>query len=94
MIIVAGEIHLKPGQRDAFLQAARAAIEMARAAEGCLDFAVSADTVEADRVNIFERWASVEALEAFRGSGMDDGQMAMIARGSVRRYRAEDAGAA
>ena len=94
MIIVAGEIRLKPGQRQAFLDLARDAIAQARAADGCLDFAVSADAVEADRVNIFERWRSVEALDGFRGSGMDDGQIAMIARASVRRYAAEDAGPA
>ena len=94
MIIVAGSIRIKPGQREAFLGLARGAIEEARAAEGCLDFAVSADVVDPDRVNIFERWQSVEALEGFRGSGMDDGQIAMIAGGSVRRYTAEDAGPA
>ncbi|MDB5468887.1 MAG: hypothetical protein JWR84_447 [Caulobacter sp.] len=94
MIIVAGEIHLKPGQREDFLDLARDAIEKARAAEGCLDFAVSADAIEADRVNIFERWRSIETLEGFRGSGMDDGQIAMIARASVRRYAAEDVGSA
>lgn len=94
MIIVAGEIRLKPGQRQAFLDLARDAIEQARAAQGCLDFAVSADTADPDRVNIFERWQSVEALEGFRGSGMDDAQIAMIAGASVRRYTAEDAGSA
>jgi quinol monooxygenase YgiN len=94
MIIVAGSIHIKPGQRQAFLDLAGSAVEEARAAEGCLDFAVSADVADPDRVNIFERWQSVEALEGFRGSGMDEAQIAMIARGSVRRYAAEDIGSA
>lgn len=94
MIIVAGSIRIKPGQRQAFLDLGRSAVEEARAAEGCLDFAVSADVADPDRVNIFERWQSVEALEGFRGSGMDDGQIAMIAGASVRRYTAEDAGSA
>lgn len=94
MIIVAGSIHITPGQRQAFLDLAGGAVEEARAAEGCLDFAVSADVADPDRVNIFERWQSVEALEGFRGSGMDETQIAMIARGSVRRYAAEDIGSA
>ncbi len=94
MIVVAGSIHIKPGQRQAFLDLARSAVEEARTAEGCLDFAVSADVADPDRVNIFERWQSVEALEGFRGSGMDEDQIAMIARGSVRRYAAEDIGSA
>ncbi|MBX3480327.1 MAG: antibiotic biosynthesis monooxygenase [Caulobacter sp.] len=66
----------------------------ARAAEGCLDFAVSEDPVEPDRVNVFERWESAEALEGNRGSGMDQAQIAMIAGASVRRYSAEDIGSA
>lgn len=94
MIIVAGSLQLKPGQRQAFLDLSRDAVEQARAADGCLDFAVSADAVDPHRVNIFERWQSVEALEGFRGSGMDDGQIAMIAGATVRRYTAEDAGSA
>ena len=94
MIIVAGSIRIKPGQRDVFLLLSSAAVAQARAADGCLDFAVSADIVDPDRVNILERWQSVEALEGFRGSGMDDAQMEMIAGGSVRRYAAEDVGSA
>ena len=53
---------------------------LARAAPGCLDFAQSADQLEPDRINIFERWESDAHLEAFR-SLPDDG-------GRHRRYSA------
>lgn len=39
---------------------------LARAAPGCLDFAQSADPLDAGRINIFERWESAADLEAFR----------------------------
>ncbi|HEY2141026.1 MAG TPA: antibiotic biosynthesis monooxygenase, partial [Solirubrobacteraceae bacterium] len=45
------------------------AVRLARAAPGCLDFAVSPDPVDPTRVNIFERWAGPEDLDAFRASG-------------------------
>jgi heme-degrading monooxygenase HmoA len=39
---------------------------MAREAPGCLDFAQSPDPLEPDRINVFERWESDAALQAFR----------------------------
>jgi hypothetical protein len=59
---------------------------MAREADGCLDFAVSADTVDPSRVNIFERWRSRELLDTFRGSGPDDELRGRILRADVREY--------
>ncbi|MGH3453339.1 MAG: putative quinol monooxygenase [Nocardioidaceae bacterium] len=38
------------------------------------------------RVNIFERWESQAAVEAFRGSGPSDEQGAAILSGSVAEY--------
>lgn len=46
----------------------------ARRTDGCLDFALSPDPLDAGRINVFERWASVETLGRFRGSGPDDGR--------------------
>ncbi|HXO52810.1 MAG TPA: antibiotic biosynthesis monooxygenase, partial [Mycobacterium sp.] len=46
----------------------------------------SADLLEPGRINIFERWESVAAVEAFRGSGTSDEQGAAILAASVTEY--------
>ena len=64
-----------------------AVVQQARTAPGCLDFAITADPVEPDRVNVYERWESDAHLERFRGSGPDTGQTAQIRDALVRKYR-------
>lgn len=72
MLIVVGHLVLDPADRDAHVAASAGAVRLARAADGCLDFAVSADPVDPGRVNVFERWSSAEELRAFREGGGDD----------------------
>ena len=67
MIVVSGWLRVEPSDRDAYLAGSRAVIETARTTPGCVDFSLSADLVDADRINIFEQWDSVEAVERFRG---------------------------
>ncbi len=86
MIIVAGPIHLDPAERDGYLEGCREVIEAARAAEGCLDFHLAADPVDPGRINVFERWETVEAVEAFRGSGPSGEQGAAILDAAVVQY--------
>ncbi|MFC7489733.1 MULTISPECIES: SgcJ/EcaC family oxidoreductase [unclassified Knoellia] len=69
MIIVTGHLSVAADDRDRVVELSRDAVVAARASAGCLDFAVSADSVERDRVNITERWTDREALDRFRGSG-------------------------
>jgi len=69
MIIVAGHLRVVPGARDQVLRISREAVVLARATPGCHDFGVGPDLVEADRVNVFERWTDSATLKAFRGSG-------------------------
>ncbi len=74
MLIVCGHLVLDPADRDTHVVASAGAVRLARQLPGCLDFAVSADPVDPTRVNIFERWARSEDLDAFRASGdPDDG---------------------
>ena len=61
-------------------------VREARAADGCLDFALSADLIDAGRINILERWESAAAVEAFRGSGVGGEQGAAILTASVAEY--------
>lgn len=94
MLIVAGHLVLDPADRDAHVAASAGAVLLAREADGCLDFAVSPDAVDPERVNVFERWSSPEKLRAFRdGAADDDAQVDFdrIRAFHVEEYLAEDA---
>jgi quinol monooxygenase YgiN len=90
MVIVAGHITVEPRQREAYLAGCGRVVEQAREAAGCLDFAISADLIDPGRINVFERWASQAAVEAFRGSGPSDEQGAAIRSASVAEYDVAD----
>lgn len=86
MLIVAGHLIVDERDRDCYVADCAAAVAMARQAEGCLDFAVSADSVDPRRVNVFERWRSRQLLDAFRGSGPDDDIRRRIREANVSEY--------
>lgn len=90
MIIVAGHLVVDPDTRQGTLDARCDVIVAARAAEGCHDFYLSADPIEADRINILERWESVAAVEAFRGDGPSDEQQQGITDADVAQYEIAD----
>jgi heme-degrading monooxygenase HmoA len=91
MIIVAGHVTVEPQQRETYLAGCVSAVEQARRTTGCLDFAISADPVDTGRVNIFERWESQAAVDAFRSDGPSDDQTATMLSGSVAEYDVADA---
>lgn len=41
-------------------------MERARKHDGCLDLSISADPLDADRINVFELWRDWESLDAWR----------------------------
>ncbi|WP_326836186.1 antibiotic biosynthesis monooxygenase family protein [Amycolatopsis rhabdoformis] len=86
MIIVAGYLVVEPGRRDAYLAGCVDVVEQARAAPGCLGFALTADLLDPGRIVVFERWESREAVEAFRGSGPSDEQNADLLGAEVAEY--------
>jgi quinol monooxygenase YgiN len=86
VVIVAGYSIVDPAQRDAYLSGCADVVRQARRAPGCLDFALSADLLEPGRINIFERWESQAAVEAFRGCGPSDEQGAAIVSAAVAEY--------
>ena len=86
MLIIAGYLMTEPSERDAFVAEGTTVVSLARSAPGCLDFSLTADTLDPGRVNVFERWESEEELLAFRGSGPDSGTAARILDADVRRY--------
>ena len=86
MIIVAGHLVVAPEQRDAYLEGCVSVVGQAREASGCLDFSLSADPVDEGRINVFERWETREAVEAFRGGGPSGEQGGRILAGKVAEY--------
>ncbi len=86
MVIVAGYLMVDPKRRDGYLAGCVDVVQQARHAPGCLDFALSADVLDPGRVNIFERWESPSAVEAFRGSGPSDEQGKAIVSASVAEF--------
>ncbi len=86
MLIIAGHLVVDPAHRDRYVAECTAVVEAARAVAGCLDFSITADTVDAGRVLIFERWESEEPMLAFRGSGPSDEQQGEVLDADVKRY--------
>ena len=66
MIIIAGYSLAQRDKRDAAVEAFSAMVERARKQDGCLDLSISADPLDADRINIFELWRDQEALNGWR----------------------------
>ena len=87
VLIVSGSLRVAPADRDAYLADCRDVVSLARSAAGCLDFALSPDLLEPDRINVYERWETDEDLDRFRGTGPAEEQTATVLRAEVARYR-------
>jgi quinol monooxygenase YgiN len=85
-VVVAGHTMVAPEERADFLKTCVEVVRQAREDSGCLDFAISADLLDPGRVNVYERWESQSAVEAFRGSGPSDEQGTAIISGSVWEF--------
>jgi quinol monooxygenase YgiN len=87
MLVIAGHLVVDHSDRDRYVADCAVAVEAARRAPGCLDFALTADPLDPGRVNVYERWETDEDLASFRGSGPDAGTAARILGADVRKYR-------
>ncbi len=65
-VIIAGWCTVDPKLRDEAVEHFQDMVVRARRAPGCLDFAMTADSVDPNRVNLLELWQSEEALKAWR----------------------------
>jgi quinol monooxygenase YgiN len=86
VIIVGGYLTVDPTDRQHYLDGCAEVVRLARAAPGCIDFALGADTVEPARVNVYECWASEQQLHDFRESGPNFEQTAAIIDAKVREF--------
>jgi quinol monooxygenase YgiN len=90
MVIVAGHVTVDPEQRESHLAGSIRVVEKARQADGCLDFAITADLLDPGRVNLFERWESQEAVKSFRRRAPRPKQRAEMLSVSVAEYDIAD----
>ena len=86
MIIVSGSLYVDEADRDSYLAGCMEVIVAARTFAGCGDFHLAADPVEPDRINVYEQWESVDAVEAFRGSGPSSEQTTAIRDAQVTQH--------
>ena len=90
MVIVAGQLVVAPDRRASYLTGCAAVVEQARRAPGCLDFSITGDLLDPGRINVYERWESQAAVEAFRGSGPSEDQGAALLSASVAEYEVSE----
>lgn len=92
MLIIAGHLEVKPADRDRYVVECAVIVEAARATDGCLDFSITADSVDPARILIYERWESEAQLLAFRDAGPSGDQQAQILDADVKRYTISSVG--
>lgn len=66
MLIVAGHYTVDAADRDRYVTAHQDLVGRARQAPGCLDVAITADPLDPECINVFERWESRDHLDAWR----------------------------
>lgn len=91
MIVVTGHLVVNPTDRDRVLALSLPSVEEARRNPACLDFAVSPDPVDPERVNVAERWESRSDLETFRGEGPAGELGSLIREARVVEYEVRGA---
>jgi quinol monooxygenase YgiN len=90
MIIIAGHTLSESGRRDATVRAFSEMVERARKHDGCLDLSISADSLDAERINVFELWRDQESLDAWRKVAKGPRGI-KIRKAQVKLYRTERA---
>ena len=66
MIIIAGYSRTDRDERDAAVEAFADMVGRARKQDGCLDLSISADSVDPERINLFECWRDEQSWNAWR----------------------------
>ena len=90
MIIIAGRSRIRnAAERDAAVAAFATMVERARQQDGCLDFSIGADSVDAERINVFERWRDQQSLNAWRKIAR--GPKVAISQAEVELYHTDKA---
>jgi quinol monooxygenase YgiN len=91
MLIVSGYLYVPPEDRDAWVEAHDATIRQARSQPGCIDLYLSADPIEAGRINLYEQWESAEHLEAWRAIAQPPAKPTILG-GMVQKHQISSSG--
>jgi quinol monooxygenase YgiN len=91
MIIIAGHELVEAEQRDTFVAAFRDLITRARDFDGCMHVAITADSVDPERVNVIEVWRDADALNKWRKQAKPP-KVRKPKHMEVKRYDATDGG--
>ena len=89
MIIIAGYTLTEAHQRDAAVAAFAEMVERARKYDGCLDLSIGADSVDPERINLFECWRDQQSLNAWRK--VAKGPKVKTRQTCVKLYRSDKA---
>lgn len=90
MIIIAGHSRVKSTpRRDAAVTAFADMVERARKQDGCIDMSITADSVDPERINVFECWRDQQSLNAWRK--IAKGPKVALKEPRVNLYRTEKA---
>ncbi|MEY9211875.1 antibiotic biosynthesis monooxygenase [Thermobifida halotolerans] len=92
MLIIAGKLYVAPEDRDKYIESHEDLLQRARKQPGCLDLAISADPVEAGRVNMFELWESEEHLAAWREVANAPAPVTEFLGGDIQKYQISSVG--
>lgn len=89
MIIIAGHELVDAERRDTFVAAFRELVTRARDFDGCIHVAITADSVDPERVNVIEVWRDAEAMRKWqrRAKGPKVAKPKHIA---IKRYEVTD----
>ena len=68
MLIVCGTVSVEQGRREAYLEEYLPRVESVRQEPGCVEYGMSPDPLDANRLRVFEQWASAEDLDRHLGS--------------------------
>jgi quinol monooxygenase YgiN len=89
VIIIAGYTLTEADKRDAAVDAFADMVGRAREQDGCLDLSIGADSVDPERVNIFECWRDQPCLDAWRK--VAKGPRVKLREAHVKLYRSDKA---
>src|SRR4028118_870331 len=91
MIIIAGYELVEAEERDSIVDAHRDLVTRARSFDGCIHVAITADSVDPERINSVEVWRDAQVMDEWRkqANAPDTKEPKHI---DVKRYDATDGG--
>jgi quinol monooxygenase YgiN len=89
VIIIAGYSRTDRDKRDAAVEKFADMVGRARKQDGCLDLSISSDSVDPERINIFECWRDQQSWKAWRK--IAKGPRVALRDAQVKLYRSDKA---